>query len=483
MVIRSLKNFKTKSIDMETTTKSTAGAIWQKSKWIIKGCIIGLLAILMMIPMMYVKDLIREREERQREATSEISSKWAGAQNIAGPVLCIPFLETKTDTSGKLFSTEHIAYFLPDVLNITSTVNPTEKHRGIFKVMLYSTKINLKGSFAKLPFERLNIAPEKLLLNKVFVKLNLSDLKGLNDAVKLKWKDSLIELSPQNSINAKDGIAAPLLINSINELENISFSTDIDLNGSEQLLFTPLGKSTSVTIKSSWKDPSFTGSILPQPTEVSDSGFNATWKSMAHTRNFPQQWVDNEFSVDSYIPPPVSLQQSEFGEITRTKNSDYNYTPSSIDKSSFGVNLFIPVNGYQKTLRTVKYALLCILLTFAAFFLIETVHKKSAHPFQYGLVGLALILFYTLLLSFSEYTGFNTAYLIASAATIGLIAWFVKGILQSSKATTVLSVVLVLIYSYIFSILQLQDYALLFGSIGLFFTLAVIMYFSRKIAW
>jgi len=450
---------------METTTGSTAGAIWQKSKWIIKGCIIGLLAILMMIPMLYVKNLILEREQRQREATSEISSKWAGAQNIAGPVLCIPFLETKVDTAGKRITTEHIAYFLPDILNINSSVNPTEKHRGIFKVMLYNTKINITGSFNKVQFEKLSISAEALLLNKAFVKLNLSDIQGLNDPVKLKWKDSVV--------------SAPVQLNSIADLENISFSTDIDLNGSEQLLFTPLGKSTTVTVNSSWKDPSFNGSILPQPTEVSDSGFTATWKSMAHARSFPQQWEDDEFSVDAFVPPV--LRRNEDYSVIGVSDS-YN-SQNSVSKSSFGVNLFIPVNGYQKTLRTVKYALLCILLTFAAFFLIETVHKKSAHPFQYGLVGLALILFYTLLLSFSEYTGFNIAYLISSTATIGLIAWFVKGILQSGKATTVLSVVLVLIYSYIFSILQLQDYALLFGSIGLFLTLAVIMYFSRKISW
>ena len=137
----------------------------------------------------------------------------------------------------------------------------------------------------------------------------------------------------------------------------------------------------------------------------------------------------------------------------------------------------------KKTLRTIKYALLCILLTFVAFFLIETANKKSAHPFQYGLIGLALILFYTLLLSISEYTGFNTAYLIASVATIGLIAWFVKSILDSGKATTLLSVVLVLIYSYVFSLLQLQDYSLLLGSIGLFLTLAVVMKFSKKMQW
>ncbi len=134
-------------------------------------------------------------------------------------------------------------------------------------------------------------------------------------------------------------------------------------------------------------------------------------------------------------------------------------------------------------MRSVKYAILCILLTFAAFFIIETVNKKSVHPFQYGLIGAALILFYTLLLSFSEYTGFNIAYIIASVATVGLIAWFVRGILQSSKLTSILSIVLVLMYSYVFTILQLQDYSLILGSIGLFLTLAVIMHFSKKIQW
>jgi inner membrane protein len=150
---------------------------------------------------------------------------------------------------------------------------------------------------------------------------------------------------------------------------------------------------------------------------------------------------------------------------------------------AFGVNLFVPVNSYQKTIRSVKYAALCILLTFAAFFLIETTNNKSVHPFQYGLIGLALLLFYTLLLSFSEYTGFNIAYVIASLCTIGLIAWFVKGILVSSRLTGILSIVLVLMYTYVFTTFQLQDYSLILGSLGLFITLAVIMHFSKKIRW
>ena len=461
-----------------TAEPSNAGMVWQKTKWIVKGCIVGLMAILFMIPMVYVKELIREREERQRQVTSEISSKWAGPQNIAGPVLCVPYMETAYDTARRPVTVKHFASFLPETLNISSSIIPVEKHRGIFKVVLYNSKTALTGSFGKLSIEKLNISPEKFIWSEAFVKMTLTDIKGLNDPVKLKWKDSLLELSPQIEANTKEGLSSILMASSIEDVQHISFAADIDLKGSEVLLFTPLGKSTTVNVSSTWKEPSFTGNILPEPTTPGDSGFKATWKTMAHTRKFPQQWIDDAVPVTSYVPPSVFLRNAP-------DHISVDNTPpqSAVSNSTFGVNLFVPVNGYQKTMRTVKYAILCILLTFAAFFLIETIHKKSAHPFQYGLVGLALVLFYTLLLSISEYTGFNTAYLIASTATIGLIAWFVRGILQSTKPATILSIVLVLIYSYVFSILQLQDYALLFGSIGLFLTLAVIMYFSRKISW
>ena len=233
-------------------------------------------------------------------------------------------------------------------------------------------------------------------------------------------------------------------------------------DGSEQLLFTPVGKSTTASIQSAWPHPSFTGNILPQTTAVKDSGFTATWKSLVHKRSFPQQWTGKSFRVHKL-------------------NQQFN--SSNLTEAGFGANLFVPVNGYQKTMRSVKYAALCILLTFAAFFLIETTNKRSVHPFQYGLIGVALVLFYTLLLSFSEYIGFNPSYVIASVLTIGLIAWFAGGLLKSSRLTTILSAVLVLMYTYVFTILQLQDYSLLLGSIGLFLTLAVIMYFSRKIQW
>lgn len=421
---------------------------WQKSKLLVKGLLIGVLVLLLLIPAYFVQDLISEREARQKEAISEVSSKWAGSQNITGPVLVLPYTETITGETGQSVTVKRLAYVLPDKLAIESTVKPEERHRGIFQVMLYSSVIRLNGKFNAIPLENLKLDPSRVLWNEAYICLELGDSKGLREEIKIAWNDSSVTLNPSLLDNGvmKEGFVALVTVTPGKE---IKFSSSITLNGSEQLLFTPVGKETTVAVSSTWPDPSFTGGQLPDH-RISKSGFVANWKSLAHTRNFPQAWRDTRYNLQS---------------------------------SSFGAGLFIPVNGYQKTMRSVKYAILCIILTFAAFFIIETVNKKSVHPFQYTLIGLALILFYTLLLSISEYTGFNVAYIIASVATVGLIAWFVRGILQSSKLTTILGIILALMYSYIFTILQLQDYSLLLGSIGLFLTLAIVMHFSKKIQW
>ena len=195
---------------METTVEKTITTLWQKSKLIVKGGIIGLLALLLMIPMIYVKDLIFEREERQREVTNEISSKWAGPQNITGPVICIPFLQKNAaDTSSKSMVTKHVAYFLPDNLTINATVTPKEKHRGIFKVMLYDSKATINGSFISLSTGKLNIPDDNFIWSEAFIKFNISDARGLNDQLILKWKDKTIELTPQTD-GSGDGMTALL---------------------------------------------------------------------------------------------------------------------------------------------------------------------------------------------------------------------------------------------------------------------------------
>ena len=441
---------------METVPQN----IWTKSKLLIKSVIIGLIILVLQIPTYYVKNLIEERETRQKEAIAEVSSKWAGKQNIMGPVLVVPYWETISDTGVVKNKTKHLAYFLPDKLTVDANVTPQEKYRGIYKVMLYTSGIKMNGTFSSVQPQKLGIAAEDMIWNEAYMRMSLSDNKGLNNEVKLTVNDTTLTSSPLEIENVKDqGLYLPLQITSADEAKNLRFSSQFSINGSEQLLFTPIAKSTTINLSSAWPHPSFTGNSLPQSTIIKDSGFTATWKSMGHKQNFPQQWKDGAYSI-SNIP-----------------------SANSISSAAFGADLFVPVSGYQKTMRSIKYSLLCLLLTFAAFFLIETNNKKSAHPFHYGLIGIALILFYTLLLSFSEYIGFNLSYIIASVFTIALIGWFVKGILTSGRLAVLLSTILMLLYGYVFTILQLQDYSLLLGSLGLFITLAVIMHFSKKIQW
>jgi inner membrane protein len=440
---------------METTIAQT---VWTKSKLLIKAGIIAAIILLLQIPTYYVQNLIEEREARQKEATAEVSSKWAGRQNIIGPVMVVPYWQPSNDANkGR---EKHLAYFLPDDYTVNATVTPQEKYRGIYKVMLYSSVVNLSGSFRSVQPQRLGIAPEDVIWSEAYLRLGASDNRGLNDEVKLKVNDTTLSVAPLETDNPKDqSLYAPLQLASAQEASSLQFSSQLSINGSEQLLFTPVGKTTSVTLVSAWPHPSFTGNSLPQSTAVKGSGFVANWRSMGNKQAFPRQWKDDVYKL---ISPSLA---------------------NNVAAAAFGVDLFVPVSGYQKTLRSVKYSFLCLLLTFAAFFLIETTAKKSAHPFHYGLIGLALVLFYTLLLSVSEYTGFNPAYVIASLATVGLIGWFSKGILASGKLSVLVSTVLILLYGYVFTILQLQDYSLLLGSLGLFLTLAVIMHFSKKIQW
>jgi inner membrane protein len=318
--------------------------------------------------------------------------------------------------------------------------------------MLYSAGIEMTGSFSALPLDKLKLSPTAMRWEEAYVCMNITDPRGLKQSIQLNWNNSNSELNPgtPDRILFPNSFFTPVSIDTSNLDKPIAFSTTIRLKGSRLLFFSPLGKQTSLRMKSAWKSPSFGGSQLPDSSTVNRDGFDATWESLAHTRSFPQQWKATGYDLEG---------------------------------SAFGTGLFIEVSGYQKTARSIKYARLCIVLTFAAFFLIETQNSKSVHPIHYGLVGLALILFYVLLLSFSEYTGFNIAYVIATVATIGLIAWFVRGLLGSFRLSALLSVVLVLLYSYVFTILQLQDYALLMGSVGLFLTLAVVMYFSKKFKW
>jgi inner membrane protein len=207
---------------------------------------------------------------------------------------------------------------------------------------------------------------------------------------------------------------------------------------------------TDVNLASEWPNPSFNGAFLPDKRTVTVNGFKANWNVLHLNRNFPQIWTGNQHAISN---------------------------------SSFGIDLLLPVDNYQKSYRSIRYAILFIGFTYLVFFFIEVLNKIFIHPIQYILVGVALIVFYTLLLSISEHINYNFAFIISALATLLLIAGYVRAILKSGKLTMLISGILAVLYTFIFVIIQLQDYALLIGSIGLFIILGLVMYFSRKIDW
>ncbi len=430
---------------------------------------IGFLVLILLIPTSMIESLIREREYRRGDVIKEVSSKWGNSQTITGPVLTVPYYKLNKyydsdEKNDKYNKTKHYAHFLPDELNLKGDLTPEIRYRSIYEIIVYNTQLNINGNFSSPDFKILGIDKSRIIWNEAFVSLGIPDMKGIRDNINLKWDEDVYAFNPGIETNdvISSGVSTKIKLtpkeNNTDDIEQVvdtidkkyAFNFDLNLNGSSFLNFIPIGKETNINLTSNWAHPSFSGASLPDEREITKDGFTAHWKELHLNRNYPQQWL---------------------GDI------------HNINGSSFGVDLLLPVDEYQKSTRSAKYAIMFISFTFLIFFFIEIRNKKRIHPIQFILVGLGLTIFYALLVSLSEHIHFNNAYLIASAAIIGMIGTYSISIFKSKKLTGLMSGVLILLYGFIYTILQLEDYALLMGSIGLFIVLAIIMYLSRKIDW
>ena len=428
-------------------------SIWVRQATTIKGLVIFILTMLLLIPTSMIESLIFERQGRQQEAVAEVSGKWGRQQNLAGPFLILPYELTLRNSDGKI--TDKVlkhAFYLPDALKINGQVQPELRHRGIFEVVLYSSALSLEGSFGKLQTDQFIPADAQILWEQAQLALSIPDLRGLKDQVKLDWDAQSSLFDPGIPVGglAESGIHVPI---SLQKEANgaHTFKISLALKGSGSLFFTPVGKVTEVAISAPWADPSFSGAFLPEEKQIDGSSFTANWKVLNLNRNYPQQWLSEA-------------------------NTSY-------AESAFGVDFLLPVDNYQKSTRSVKYAILFISLTFLTIFFIEMRQKTRVHAFQYALIGLALVIFYTLLVSISEHLSFDSAYLIAAIMTIALTTLYAQALFASRQMAFLVGGTLTVLYGFLFVVLQQQDYALLIGSIGLFLILAAVMYFSRKIEW
>jgi inner membrane protein len=441
---------------------------------------IGLLILLLMIPKSMINDLILERESRMRHTVHEVTDKWSRSQIVSGPSLVIPYKKLVEATENVPAKTIiKYATFLPDLLKINSDVQPEERHRGIFKVIVYKSQLSLTGQFPKPDFSAWDISDEDILWSKAMLNIGISDLRGIEEEVSLKQGNSKLAFLPGVSENALAGSGIHLPLEEvIHHFHENPFSIEISLKGSERLFFVPLGKETEVQMASTWKDPSFIGSFLPEHN-IRPEGFKATWKVLHFNRNYPQSWNDQNYFIgeDDYREDILDIYNSYSSAVAPAPKKN------DIGASKFGINLLVVADHYQKSLRSSKYGILIIALSFLMFFLIEVTQKLRIHAFQYILIGLALMIFYTLLLSISEHVGFNLAYWISCIAVVGLITFYTSAVLSNRKMAYMLAGSLGAIYTFLFIIIQIETYALLVGSIGLFIILALTMYYTRKISW
>ncbi len=416
---------------------------WQQSLTL-KMLLLGFLGVFLLIPLEMIKIIIKERQKNAENVKKEIAFQWAGQQNITGPVLNIPAWVYPSLKVAEPYKT--IFHIMPETLRITGDIKSETRHRSIYKAVVYTADLGLSGDFI---IPELNAGEKsEILWNEAYYSIGISDNRGLKGVVNLVSDSTSLEAIPGLKDTDLFNSGITFLFKDAGKNRKIHYSLALQLSGSESLTLTPVGKTTEVNLRSAWASPGFSGNFLPVKREIDNSGFRAEWLVTNLNRNFPQVWNGSS------------------------------YSPAS---DSFGVDFILTVDHYQKSLRSAKYGILFIALTFLALIFAELTIREKIHIFHYLLVSLGLVLFFSLLNALSEHTGFNLAYLISSLATITLITFFLRMLINKSQTVLLISGMLVFLYSFIFVLLTLNDYAYLAGNIGLFVLLAVTMRLSVKL--
>ena len=416
----------------------------------LKLATITFLMLLLLIPSGMIQSIIYEREHLSNTAVAETSGKWANEQVIKGPILTVPLLYEKS-VDNKITSWRKELHLLPNTLDIKGDVTPKTLRRGIYEVVVYESLIHVSGTF-DLSIQLDDQHLRSVQWNKAFLTLGISDLRGIQDQIILSVDDREYQAKPGGQVKGSvdSGVRFDLSGHGLRTGKNFAFQTTMNIQGSRNLEFVPIGGVTTVALNSTWEDPSFDGAFLPDQRTVGEEGFEARWKVLELNRNFPQVWVDE---------------------------------PQDLESSAFGVRLLLPLDDYQKAMRSSKYGIMVIALTFLIFFLVELLAHRKIHPFQYALVGLTICLFYVLLISLSEHLPFNSAYLIAATSVVAMVTLYSQSIFKNLRFTLMLLAGLAGTYGFLFVTLQLTDYALLMGSVGLSVLLAAAMFFTRNVDW
>ena len=428
------------------------------------GIIFGLV-ILLIIALEMISGIISERTTYRNEAKLSIARSWTGGQQIIGPILIIPYQEMVKSTTWNKETKEEVIhtrqvhrkiFLMPEDLEINSSANTEMRSRGMYKVPVYTALLNFKGQFSNKPLlsslkENKNIVG----IGKPYLSVIITDIRGIPSRPALIWNQEETRFLSGSHVNgAPRGMHAVLPAVNTDSEKNYPFTFALTLRGMENLSFAPLGMNTSVSLQSDWPHPSFTGGYLPEKHDESAVGFNAAWRVSSFSSDIKHH-------------------------LEKCKKEKCN----ELLANTFGVALIQPVDIYQQSERSVKYGILFISLTFVAIIVFEIIKKLNIHPIQYLLVGLALAIFYLLLVSLSEHIAFHWAYLIATAASTALLCFYLTGVMRSFKQGLFFSFLITILYGILFVILRAEDFALLMGCLLLFAALALCMIITRHIDW
>jgi inner membrane protein len=419
--------------------------------------ILFVLVILFQVPILALDGLIRERQGRRDAAVDEVASKWGRQQSVIGPMLVVPYTSTWTEAvpgaPPVVRRNAHVAIFLPERLTSRGTLDAESRRRGIFSTSVYRANLHLEGDFARPAFSAWGVEPQDVKWSAAQLVVGISDIRAIESTAAIRWNGSPVEVLPGTVEGAPvvSGIHAETALPET--ARALTFSIDLPLKGSAGAYWVPLGKTTSVALQSNWTSPSFQGNWLPERRAVGPKGFEAEWTIAYLGRNFPQAWKDTAVSQET------------------------------LEAARFGFDLIETTDHYQMAARSVKYAGLFLLLTFATLWLMEVLARVSVHPIQYLLIGAAMCVFYLLELSLSEHLGFGFAYLVATIAIVAQIAAYCSTVLGAWRRAAIMGGVVATLFGYLYVVLTNEDYALLIGSIGVFVVLGTIMYLTRKVDW
>ncbi len=418
---------------------------------------IGLLALLLLVPLAQVRSVVAERSASREQAVAMIASRWGGMQRIGGPVVALPYVRTihfvrKGKPETRL---EHDTMLvLADRLEVTGKLTLSQRRYGIFETPVYLADVELAGEFAPADFAALEHGGDiEWLWPRAELRLPIGDVTGVRSIERLRVAGrSRVARPTPHTVAAIPGIAIPLDL-STEPTRPLLFDVALRLAGTRQLHLVPLARHTAASLAAPWPHPSFDGGRLPTSHVVGPTGFRATWHALDLNRTYPQSWPEGADMA------------------------------SAVATSSFGVALLQPVDDYARNVRTGKYGLLFIALTFVALFLFEVLRRLRVHAVQYLLVGLALSCFYLVLLALSEVVGFDLAYLIAAVSVALVVGGYAAAVLATRRDGLLLGGGVAGLYALLYGLVVSERYALLIGSLGLLATVGALMFLTRRIDW